>query len=767
MTETELVNISVGREELVKYTVEKIISTAKSHLSTNIIFIGQRGIGKTHLLLRIFYKLRESSKITPVRLSEEEYSITSIRHLFEKILEIMKENYSEENVVEDARQIFKEKKSKGKPIVVFVENLQLLFDQINEDLPKLRSIMQEDNSFSIIGSAVTEFDQITSPDAPFYNYFEVHYLKGLSEEEISELIRKRLQIANKENLIKSMGDYEDRIKGLHILTGGSPRLIHTLCEILVRKSSFADLEKNLLELLDQLTPFYQTRMETISKEKRKILDTLALSDGPLTPTELAINTNMKNTIVVSQLHRLQNDGLVEPVKFTDKKNVRYQVSDRLYRIWREMRTIRGSTRVNLFVDFLKIWYSRDELVKEYENVSEKVGQLLFSKQTEVHAYIKDMCYLLDSLPDVALIALPSTVEAIVKTGNYDLARNEIDKVKRTYSKSENVVLQKAIVSLILYAELKILSGDQYNETHNEFDKNISYLIDNRVKGGDKTERFLIHEIYEHLAEIMIENKDYEKASKFNQISFENADNWCSRVINQKGSIALYLNKPEISVETGNEVLSKIPDDEYALSNMVIAYDMLDKKDEVISVAVRLSNVNVENLAVSINSLLQSGAYDQGLKLLQNNIKKIEKLDNIARNGLVLRLSSVLFHNMIHAIDLERKDDLEFCVKTFSYIEKYMDSDILLESFLYSTRIHAKHENEMYGIISELYKQVGKMLNSDKMEVLRPIQLALEFIETQNVEIFEKLHKEYRELIINIISDISPETNIPKEIIESL
>ena len=108
-------------------------------------------------------------------------------------------------------------------------------------------------------------------------------MKGLNEKEMEDLIRKRLIIAQKQELANQLSKFRERIKGIHVLTGGLPRLIHSLCEILIQQNSLDEMETNLLTLLDQLTPFYQTRMESMSPEKRKVSSAIA-SGSPKFPS---------------------------------------------------------------------------------------------------------------------------------------------------------------------------------------------------------------------------------------------------------------------------------------------------------------------------------------------------------------------------------------------------------------------------------------------------------------------------------------------------
>lgn len=75
----------------------------------------------------------------------------------------------------------------------------------------------------------------------------------------------------------------------------------------------------------------------------------------------------------------------------------------------------------------------------------------------------------------------------------------------------------------------------------------------------------------------------------------------------------------------------------------------------------------------------------------------------------------------------------------------------------------------YGQLDKAILFVNKIINLDPIfkNRLSLLYLALDYIKTENSDILEKIHKEYRDLIINIISKISPKTSISQQILNSL
>ena len=250
----DLEKISVGRTELIRDCVEGIKNSTHNKSTRQILFLGPRGIGKSHTLLRIFHELSDSNHVTAIRLAEEEYQISCLDDLCRRVLEETNIQYRGKNATAYCRGKLNELKNNGMTAVLFVENLQPLFDQISHDLGKLRSIIQSDQSLHIVGSAPALFDLVSSPDEPFYRFFDIRDLQSFTEKQTFELIKKRLMLSKKEFLIKSLGEYMCDIQLL--VEEGNPRLIHMLVEIIIQKNSLDDWEENVLLLLDQLTPLY-------------------------------------------------------------------------------------------------------------------------------------------------------------------------------------------------------------------------------------------------------------------------------------------------------------------------------------------------------------------------------------------------------------------------------------------------------------------------------------------------------------------------------
>ena len=200
----------------------------------------------------------------------------------------------------------------------------------------------------------------------FYEFFYPHLLHPLSEAELLRCLRKIADTRGPagQPVRDILAREPERLRTLHTLTGGNPRVLALVYQLLERAESdtvFADLEV----LLDQLTPFYKARVEDYrSDQQRAVIDAVALHWDPITSHDLAKITEIEITTVSSQLTRLKNDGLIEEVP-TSGARAGYQLVERFFNIWYLMRHGTRRTRQKMYwlTAFLKSFYAPDELTR--------------------------------------------------------------------------------------------------------------------------------------------------------------------------------------------------------------------------------------------------------------------------------------------------------------------------------------------------------------------------------------------------------------------
>lgn len=289
MDKTTLEKLFVGREKLLESLFKEIENASRKRTPRFYLIVGPRGIGKSHLLVLLYYEIQNklSSLLIPIKLAEEEYSVFRVSDLFLRILEEKSENTSdilsfeqEDEILHAALEKIKQiSKAEGKRYVIFIENLHELFRQLGtEELKKLRSIFQKNDIFSVLSTAPMIFPGISDHEEPFYNFFNVIHLGEFSLTEIKELIKKIAEVEGNKIFLEEFEKYEPKIHGMSHLTGGSPRLVILFYEM-ITKGELENVEKAFLKIIDEHTPYYQEIFQLLPTQRRRIFDILISAWG--------------------------------------------------------------------------------------------------------------------------------------------------------------------------------------------------------------------------------------------------------------------------------------------------------------------------------------------------------------------------------------------------------------------------------------------------------------------------------------------------------
>ncbi len=420
----------VGRESLVKRLLQAIEEAGGRKSVPHFLLIGPRGIGKTHLLLLLYHTVKGAiswsgafqnlSKLwEPILFSEEQYGVGSLTDLLLEVLARLKEQASDEKLerllthLKDVRvpgeaereaileYLGKRRNETGKRFLLLLDNLQMILSSFSEeDQSRLRSLLMSHDLFMIIGSAPTLFAAVLDYKAPFYNFFEIVRLQEISkDDDVEALLKKHLEHDRRTDILGRFDEYRPRIRAIVHLTGGNPRLILSLYQIFTQ-GEIVEVERALLRLLDELTPYFQDRMNQLSEQQRKVIEAMALADGPSTPTEIAQLAHLDVDVVTAQLQRLKKQGYVRSYyKEKGRRETLYDISEQLFRLWRQMRVEAGRRRLGFIVSFLKIWFTEEEIAEIIKKiVDDMVSRLEQAEYERAREIIDKLSYYQEVAP---------------------------------------------------------------------------------------------------------------------------------------------------------------------------------------------------------------------------------------------------------------------------------------------------------------------------------------------------------------------------------
>lgn len=369
----------------------------------NYLIIGQRGAGKTTLLHRLRYAIEDdidlNPVILPIMLTEEQYNLLDLINLWEIVAEQLEDYLGFDNLSNEIESLYVNKKyeeelayeviEKGlireqKKVIIFIENLDVFFKKIgNKGQKRLREVLSTSKRIRLIASSTTYFEGVTNYSDPFYEFFKVIQLDGLTIEESKELLynlaEQRDEVGNIEKIIK---EHPKRLDSLRRLTGGNPRIIAYLFHIFLDNENGKAIV-DLYKLLDDITFLYKAELDQLSAQQQKVIDSIARNWDAVSTKEIALKTKIDSKQVSSILNILEKNQIIEIVPTTTKNNL-YRLKDRFLNIWYLMRfgKKREVENVIWLVRFFDAWCDKSEIS---ERISSYMDNLKSGKYDSVAA----------------------------------------------------------------------------------------------------------------------------------------------------------------------------------------------------------------------------------------------------------------------------------------------------------------------------------------------------------------------------------------------
>jgi len=391
MSAHELEATFSGREHTVDYLLKSLRDQIHSATLSSFVITGPRGAGKSTIIHMVALRISQDPELSgawlPVVFPEEQFNLVSLRDLlagtlrlladnqspaarewFDKVEAEPNEEQSQQLAVTGLRTIARQT---GKRLILFIENLNQLLEEHLDDQMKgtLRRLLMTDPFMMVIGSTVHIFDSLKRYDEAFFNYFGQVPLDRLDAGQVTELLRKRATFDGNHRLLEELPRQQAQVKTLVYLTGGNPRFVLMLYELLSLRQ-VTTIVQYLRRLIDELTPLLKDEIENLPPQQRKIIHALMEKGGTAQPTDLTGATRLPLNAINTQLKRLKEAQIVEVLGGGKGRAAHYTVPDKLFSIWYQMRYLSQSRRrIELFVEVLRIWFEEEERVKTLKSLS--------------------------------------------------------------------------------------------------------------------------------------------------------------------------------------------------------------------------------------------------------------------------------------------------------------------------------------------------------------------------------------------------------------
>ena len=386
MSPEALEAIFVQREDLAQRVVGLVRDSALTEAKHHTLLVGPRGIGKTHLVSLVYHRVRQAEdlrgRLLIAWLREEEWGVASFLDLLLRTLASLQSEQGDAALAERIESLYElpaEEAERAaaallkeyvgrRTLLLIMENLDELFGGLGDTGQKrLRAYLQENPFCTILATSQSLFGGVSLQTSPFYGFFRIQHLEDLSLEEATQLLT---------NIASFKGDRElasfiqtptgrARIRALRHLAGGNHRVYVIFSRFLTRES-LDQLVEPFMRMLDDLTPYYQARMQWLSPQQRKIVEFLCERRGAVTVKEIAQRSFMTHQTASSQLKSLREMGYVKSEAIGRESF--YELREPLMRLSIEVKKHRDRP-IRLFIDFLRLWHSTPELQQQLAALS--------------------------------------------------------------------------------------------------------------------------------------------------------------------------------------------------------------------------------------------------------------------------------------------------------------------------------------------------------------------------------------------------------------
>ncbi|HEX2898981.1 MAG TPA: ATP-binding protein, partial [Bacteroidia bacterium] len=196
-------------------------------MDPHFLITGQRGMGKTSLMLKVAYEIRRDSRLSdwllPVLLPEEMYGVSDLMGFWVAVAKAVEAQNpgkfkglgeeaeaaamkdDETKVMETIVDRLRKPQSK---LVIFIDNFGDLLDRLPEkEIHRLREIFTTAKWLRVVAASARVLDHTYSYDKPFFDFFHPIALRGLSKDEAKGLLEGLAELEpedRREEILKTL-----------------------------------------------------------------------------------------------------------------------------------------------------------------------------------------------------------------------------------------------------------------------------------------------------------------------------------------------------------------------------------------------------------------------------------------------------------------------------------------------------------------------------------------------------------------------------------
>lgn len=382
ITEPTLRAVTTGREASLYEILRVIRANLSSANMQHMIVVAPRGYGKSFLMRHIEIEVRrianeENEPLAVLLMPEEMPFVRQPETLIHELIRVLsggaasnaKLSWSEdedtafEAATRELQEAIQSKLGPNGLCVALIENFDLLLKKAfpkESQILKLRAFLSSSESRLMLVAASSNGSIDQNYDSSFFHAFNEISLEPWSVDECLAFFDRHRKVAGK----APFSDLERaRAKAIASFIGGIPRLATLLGEVLLDQDILraADL---LHSLIDELTPYYKERIDTLPGRSQLLLDALLRGGEPATQSELAKRVGAPaQSAIAGPFKDLIREQIVIGEKATGSSEVLYRVADRVFAHFYRFRVIdhgKGLCPLEALVELLTVFFGPTE-----------------------------------------------------------------------------------------------------------------------------------------------------------------------------------------------------------------------------------------------------------------------------------------------------------------------------------------------------------------------------------------------------------------------
>ena len=389
LSDDDLAANFVARLDEFSFLRDELARAPRQGSAQHYLLVGVRGAGKTTLLKRLAVAIRRDADLRDhlIALSfpEELYQVKNLADFWWAVCQALADELdrlgrgdSADSLMDSVAQAKKVGRSAdpldnagfqrlqqtcadlGLRPVLLVDNLDMVFQRIDKTGRKLkdphapaywalRETLSTTTSPIVIGGSVRLSEPFTDYDKAFYDFFIPKRLAKLSLHEVRLVLDRLADAQGLPEVKQRLMEHPSRIEALYTLTGGNPRALGLIFELL-RQGPNSRAVEDFARLMDITTPYYKARFEELAEQAQVVIHALAVcrpedATGSglrfgLTAAEIGAHAGLPTGTVSAQLDSQEREGLIE--KSAAHGRTQYRIAEQLFRLWLQMR---GSRRI--------------------------------------------------------------------------------------------------------------------------------------------------------------------------------------------------------------------------------------------------------------------------------------------------------------------------------------------------------------------------------------------------------------------------------------